>query len=792
MATAVRYWRVRFWPVKGGSDSSINLNTVTPYDASGVALLTGVTLSGNNHAGLLSALIDSDGSTYTPFAWGWNDYAARNITFTYTDPVLWDYVVWNVSNQASVYGSIITPAVPLMIESSADNVTWVVQAVHERISYSQMTDYRLAAITSSMYYVTVDRKLFGGVGGIYGIVSEDGVALPDRPVHLFERTAMQRIGYTTTDINGGYSFTGLNESNEYTVMSVDPSGPPYKNALIWDRITPISARGAQVPRNGFWARRLRDPACGPMQTFNGFLDGATYNYFKPNEGNGIRLHSQTGLNIQNYITPDTVLVPEGTFMLAKSNRDLTSSAPGLTMLTEGGYFGNIQAGDPKNYGEFTFEYVFKPPAAGEQPLIIIWTGSRDSDDYTGFAGTWNGANQGSGPTLQVTQTTMYVRFPLGGANRATIRAQAPVVTGQVYHVVVTYKMDNEIKLYVNGALVQTTAIPGSGRIFATSHTPNAAITNWDYSYTGGGGYVGAIRRLQGLTVVGEGTGNPIDCFGYGWGGSVGHCGAFGRTMDATDVVNLYDSFMNPTTHLVPVTLAGYSAEVEADNPTLYLRCNDLSIPANTVGVRSLLGRKDVPFLATQSTSHTAGATPAFVGGTTAFRQTANNMGLYSSWAYTLFGHAFSFECFLRPETNFSNNAILFLAREYNASHVLYVRLQTNGKFLLDILDQSGTETIVYFNHTALSLDNNYHVVVTYDPWVTNQSKLYLNGALVDTQPASAIPRTNAVSNVSFMCNMSGTGPTIDSSFLGQYGEIALYAYALPADRVQAHYDARNA
>ena len=47
---------------------------------------------------------------------------------------------------------------------------------------------------------------------------------------------------------------------------------------------------------------------------------------------------------------------------------------------------------------------------------------------------------------------MNVRLALSTRNLSIVRASAPVVAGEIYHVMVTYEQDATVKLYVNGVL----------------------------------------------------------------------------------------------------------------------------------------------------------------------------------------------------------------------------------------------------------------------------------------------------------------------------------------------------
>ena len=98
-----------------------------------------------------------------------------------------------------------------------------------------------------------------------------------------------------------------------------------------------------------------------------------------------------------------------------------------------------------------------------------------------------------------------------------------------------------------------------------------------------------------------------------------------------------------------------------------------------------------------------------------------------------------------------------------------------------------------FSHTTLVAGTAYHVATTYDPWVEKKARLYINGVQVAEQSASVFPDTyRTAAWLGIGMNPSGTAPTISERFQGQIGEFAAYNYVVPAARLLAHFDARNA
>lgn len=781
MATPALYWRISLRDQASTSTSArIQLKRLTVHDTTGTNVTSSATVTTNftTGSGTLANLNDGDDATVFEAWWsGVNSYEFRYFQYQFASAVELSYFTIRSGTTVTANSRVFLYNCDFILQSSADGTTWVTQAVLGRPAAADDTTYQFAMTVDSLFYPLPNRITLGGTGGIYGIVSEDGVALPNRPVILYERDGFQKIGYTTTDINGGYAFNGLNTNRDYMVLSYDPSGPPYKNALVWDRITPINTLGAITPNSPFWARRLRDPKAGGFFGVSQILDGTTYNYYASLVGSGFTTHEQRWLD---GATIDTVPNGNGLYAFLKSHRTPTFNGVSPFAYTGGGFFGLNTASNPANYANLTFEYIFVPPASGESDLCILFGTARDD---TGDGPWTNSAWFARGPTLQVTTTAINFRMPLGGPNLGTVRATASVTQGQIYHVVVTYAQDTEIKMYVNGSLVQTTSITGAGRLWSYDSPNNSDVTNWNSNNVSQ-----AARNLHTFYFHGSGaTGIGGIYSPPAWGGRIGMAGFFGRTMSASDVAALYDSFVNPFTHTVFPTQSGYAGEVEADNPVYYERLNQLSMPANSASW-PLLGRKDT--YATYRSGTTFGAT-GFVSGSTATNFNNASAGILLSGGGGVCSTTFTVECFIRP-LSLAATSVIFVARLYNSTSAYAMHLGTDGRITLFVSDQSLTQTSFAFSHTALVVGTDYHIAVTYEPWSDKQAKLYINGALVSTLTASSLPVVNIITWFSIGINAAGTAPSYSDYFRGVMGEFALYNYALSAARIQAHYDARNA
>lgn len=211
MTTPVRFWRISFRSVNTYNYGQLIFRSLKPFDANGQLLVQDATLSIS--AGLMNAtafplahLVDEDDAAPTVCGVNYPDYrtttAWRFVQFSYPEPVLWDYLVANISETALNSNSVVPAnSVDFCIDSSPDNVTWNRQAMVYRPVLAPNADTKFSATTKSTTYPIPSRINIGGSGGIYGIVSEDGVpplysgymaeVEADNPVYYFRMNELQ-------------------------------------------------------------------------------------------------------------------------------------------------------------------------------------------------------------------------------------------------------------------------------------------------------------------------------------------------------------------------------------------------------------------------------------------------------------------------------------------------------------------------------------------------------------------------------------------------------------------------
>lgn len=858
MAAASRYWRL-YWRYRIATNSyvSIDFKTLEFYDASDVHLsdpvgATPPTITGQYSTAaegdpVTTALTDGDTATavYDTSVSQQQTGLSRyfDYDFGFGNAVLPEYFKLRVSIPGS--HSLDTTGYTVYLDrfefflySSDDGVTYYNQNQYYEQVLDNDTDIILSvepggAITASL--TTSDYKT--GTGGIFGIVSEDGVALPNRPVHILDPITMGRVAYRTTDSNGGYGVEGLNTGKEYLVLSTDPSGPPYKNAIVYDRITPISALAAQPANDDFFAYRQRKASWGGMFNIKEFLatEASAYDFVR--YGKISNTLSDAALNgTFSYASITNNILHRFSFAahpLAAGNNIswLRSDAvedPGniiggsgiVGFVGEGLFTGQYTSNQFENSNALTFEMAFLCPLASEPELVIIYSGTRDSDDigvnwydhYQGYT------NMGRCLGVRASSTTISVHANLGAANNfATTRASFTPVPGNEYHVVVTFEQDNELRLYVNGVLEQTTSLLGTGALFQGSarstHTP---VSN-SIATTNGTNWQGTVRRIRHLSVSGntgwsgthyEKTSATHSHSWEGWGGAFGFAAFYGEAMSNADAIALYTSYNNPSAVPVPPTFVGYEAEVEADMPKIYMRFDDVSAPPD--GPEVLMGEKG---LWAKNHGTIAYNQSSILSALPSYGLTASpTKGLISYPAQITRGE-FTIEFQLHVDS-FAENTYLW-SEWYNdttagqRNFLLY--LSSSGNLVLYVTDNNSLDTT--WTLATLSTATDYHIMVTYDAWDNQEVVCYINGVAVNTFSTTLFPRTllwteeasnnypsqSAINNLgligSYKTNTSavdffdGTAITPTNCLTGRIAGFALYAYALSSTRVTAHYNA---
>jgi len=801
MAAAARYWRVLLKTATTYTDPQRPIAMMSLYDFGHNHLsanLAGITSSVSDDLANypIENLVDEDPTTLANFTWLGNEAQTVGGTIDFDfgvkpdsqedNKVLVDYIKFYFpATSITIDARIAVNNVMVEIYNSDDGVIWNLTSRHRNgVFTAEEQTFLIYAHMESKMYPLPNRERLGGGGGIYGIVSEDGVALPNRPVYLLDSETMQRLNYTTTNEYGGYAFNGLNENREYVVISTDPSGPPYKNALIWDRVVPVNALSNTIPENAFWALRTREPKLGSSVAIRDWMDG--FDFVDPN---ALCTVDWYGLgSVITDITIEDVPNPNNGLRFFRSNRAGTAAGGNGLLFYQNGIYGQTNnQGDTSNCRELTMEAIVRVPTVDEGRMLIWCTGTRDSDDAQVYNVDIGSATYGPGvgPLLEINQTEVNFRIPLGGRNLSIVRGSAPVSSGQPIHIIATLKEQGSCALYINGQLVDSSDISQEGRVFIYGKAYYNSqswvnIDNWDWGGTTTSyGREGYVRRYTAMYVAGPETAGNTHWV-RGFGGALAWVAQYGREFSQTDVERFYASYIEPTTTEVLPTLSGYAGQIEQDSPSWYYRCNELEIPNF---VRPLLGHKCSASLYEQGVQLDR---PAFVPGGSAINLSAGSFIIQGT---PVWSGIFSFECFVRFDST-AGTTYLFLTRVYNSTATSYLSV-SEGVPAFHIYEYSG-QTLQYRFDYQFETGQDYHLVFTYDPWVQKEMTLWINGVKVDSGFATVLMRfQDQIRWIGIGCNPSGTAPSIGDRLQGDISEVAFYSHRLSDERIQAHYQSKD-
>lgn len=821
MAAATRYWRVRLRTNASVTNVQCPIIALELYD-SGQNLLNGsATVSCTESDDLvtypIANLSDENDATVCSFHYPgtliYDTGSDIDFDFGVGNSELVDYLTIQLdATPIRAEGVVSNTALTIQIFNSDDGTTWYEQAWHKAGTISSRNvDVSVTTHYSSVSHNIPDITVQSGIGGIFGIVSEDGVALPNRPVYLYDRLTMEVVYQTTTDQNGGYKFTGINENKDWLVLSVDPTGPPYKNAIVYDRVIPVNAlAGANVSDNAFFQLRYQDPelvqAWGVRDTAADPLGIQDYK----------SLMSGTGSNLVRYELlkqPHTLEVAEPlgdgqSLQFSRLKTDTNNNDQrGLSVRNEG-VLNNINLeGDTSNVSPFAMEIIVRTPGGTspteEDDMYFVVSGSTDIDDLDTTRYDIGSATYGParGPTIEILYTgVINCRMCLGGYTAGlgldVIRATGTHVPGTITHIIMSWEENNVIRLFVNGVLQDEQPITGRSFVTALGRY-NSQIAwdlyNWNVNHSGRSGNV---RRYKD-TYLSDGKGYWNNYVHGGWGGAVGALFTYRKLIDATYAAELYDSYANSATKVVPPIYSGYAGVVCTDNPSWYYRCNETgSYPGNF--------NVDVA-----KSSHGPRATPATLGGSLTYQQTGfvpggSSFGLGTDGRVmpdigTHYNSEFTLECFVNAD--FTNTATTYLPIYViynNSTPPFYIQLSA-GAPAAYIRDQNGTTSLYACTSvngmTKLADAEDLHVVVRYDPFsrVDGAGSIWVNGVKEWTFLAPHPIRIHdELRWMGILCEPYSSGPSFRNfTASARIAEIAYYAYPLEDARIQAHYLAKD-
>lgn len=601
-----------------------------------------------------------------------------------------------------------------------------------------------------------------GIGAIFGITSEDGVAAQKRVV-LMDRSNLTVIARTVANADGGYVFSGLDpDSNDYIVLAVDDDGTPRKEAIIHDYIQPIPAyQGATFMGN--WEKRAMSG--DPLAGFLGLLD-------------------QNGRPIS---IADYEVYFEGT-AVTYGLPSITPGAPHLpaTQLANCSIASHSrQASDPpsgSSYGYYnnptrvSLEWVFRRSSLGaRQAGVGAFAGANedysiwDDSSYTIMIGAmrYNHSTQ----TLSAWNNTGSSNPGAWGAWRAIINSISLSSYPDVVHIVLTIEYANQAVLYVNGVQAAMASLAGQNSYPWRSTTNGQSI---------GASLLGDVNDSGNYKSTGRYT-TVI----------TGPFVAYDRVLTAQQVLDRYNDLMVGTS---PAE-TGYAKEVVLDHPMYYYRLSEADGSAGfadwltqAAGNRRALTIYNPAGVAYSQSSPVAGRTAVRFDGAAAAR--GNRVATASGSRREL-----TFECFLEPTVQPPTASEIVVANYHDAETIYCgVYRDTNNRLVLRTRESSTD--INYTFTTVFPANVRRHVVITLNKGA-QRARLYINGALVETLTTTATLMDQWVGRGIYYRETMIAGTVNDAyngvsiPFRGYVHEVAFYSYELPASRIQAHYDARS-
>lgn len=603
-----------------------------------------------------------------------------------------------------------------------------------------------------------------GLGAIFGIVSENGVAKEASPVYLYD---MQRdsgvakaklLTKQLTRSDGGFTFSGLDPNyQDYSVVATDEDGAEPKNALIQDRVQPVGAT-AGIGAVGDWYTRA-------------YKDGAVAGVvpWPVAESGPLRPMGMVGSTI--YVAP----VAEPNVVMG------VPEIPAMAgmRLQQGGRIGSYGRIGVPNNSDSSLEFVVElDDFSGTAPVLEFMFPKLAIDNQYGgvYLDTLNNPTF-SGYTVRALYSfankTLQFYLQTGGQNTSNFTNLGTVslaaYSGKA-HIIVSYVVGIALKVYVNGGLAGTL-------------TP-ATVVNWMPANT----ISGAVR-------VAWASGSSCEC-------TLGPVVAYVGALTEAQVEAHYKALFGNTN--IPLA-TGYARAMCAELPMWYYRMNELD-PSQ--GFSSELHKRDEvssltpPYSLIKADNNlllTSGMSSPIVGGSTV-EKTAGAIlsGNYAGLCGLPFSNQFSFTCwvYFNNPTPAAEETIarfsVFVPRgtsPINPNGFFALSRGTNGKLSAMVHTAAGAQTFAFdYSPPSGSWVNLWFVV---DKTGTDKTASLYAGS-TSTQPAlvgAGVANSSPLytlalhgSNI-FLANSGVPGVHIGTNLSGRICEVAVLPMALTLDRI---------
>lgn len=800
MAFSGRYWRIAFSTSIKVTSTSLSLQTIQFKDENdediGLTHVPTITATSNatfDETNVVTNVGDGDGLTVASIILDGEishlDHYGFVFDFGVDNEVAPTKIDMVFDNNTPIGAEIDLTKIIFYLHASEDGESWALASAVSAGLSTFDTLFSLPIDPANTIHFTPNPLTTGGTGGIYGIVSEDGIALPSRPVCLLDQETATLLGRTLTDQSGGYVFNGLNVARSYIVLSIDPSGAPYKKALVYDRIKPINTLGSGSMSNPFFNVKTRTKA---LLGYVGFWDvlanaSSSFDIFQNAPLSTYSIYYYNGTNaLSGYNLSDNIAA-DGSIRFITSNATPSyAGGPIHGRFTSGSKSGTFRQNNIDDYLQFTIETAFISPLSTENDLLLEFSGVTDTKTENSHYSNWPTVYHVTNRTIciEVTDTVINVRVNLSTANLSIVRLSHPITAGTMYHVAITYAMDDYMELFVDGVSVGTLTIAGSGRLYAHAADNSVyALNSWDNTSTGTPNTT--ISQITSFRATGEKANTKL---GSGFGGAFGFAALYSEVLNAETITDLYDTYVDPSSVLTGATVSGYMAAVEQDVAHLYFKLNELS---GSPSLYSGIGIQSTAVQINGTLGYGTGAT--FLYGAPSIRFNSGNLYLYHYIVPTVFSVETFFNC---GNTGSSTaNTILSTTNGGGANRPIHIYI-ADGNIAITIRDLGNVNNTIVT--AAVDSNTNYHMVLSYDPWNDKSIKVILNGVKAFETVASVVPSTQyhmdrnftSITSIGAHKDDANYPTAFSQNFIGSMSDFAIYDYALNETQAAEHYAAR--
>lgn len=388
-----------------------------------------------------------------------------------------------------------------------------------------------------------------GMGAIFGIVSENGIAKSASPVYLMDMQRDLGVGQAkvlakqTTKSDGGFVFNGLDPNyTDYSIMASDEDGLEPKNALIQDRVQPIPTTAGLGALGDWYTRIFKDGAV------SGFVNiHTTETPAKPLGIAGSVLY--TGTPAETGVSMDVSEMPSIASVITSKTGSISSygrSKGGVLTDWSLEILLDIDSFRPDSEVMSVVMGGLSPASATNPKAVSIASNLVSESTLIGYVVSYNPANKSLGVSAI---TSIYA----GYATRSVVGSVQLSVTG-IRHIVLSFVAGSSLSIFIDGVLLSkintTVKYKAEYGDTASNFMIVGGASSGDYDF-----YIGGVYNI-GLSV-----GYPL-------------------ALTDGQVLNHYKSLY--ANNLVPLT-SGYQREVMASLPSWYYRFDEIDLTKGLSG-----------------------------------------------------------------------------------------------------------------------------------------------------------------------------------------------------------------